>query len=230
MANYKKFDWKKIERLYRAGLLSISEIAREAGTVPSNIRHRAKKEGWKRDLTQEVRNSARTMFVENLAKKAMGLGLGDDLKSMADEQIVQEAARTQVEVVRQHQKTLHQGHSLVMRMLEELDVSTSHHGDLTKLIAETVAPLRQEALRRAISLGSRATVMRDLATAARTWVTLERQAFNIVEEKGGSQEGREIDKMSAEELRAEILKDAKKIGLDLTEEDIDKQVSNGKMH
>jgi hypothetical protein len=36
---------------------------------------------------------------------------------------------------------------------------------------------------KAVSLSTRAAVMRDLATAVRTWVGLERQAFSIIVEK-----------------------------------------------
>ena len=35
------------------------------------------------------------------------------------------------------------------------------------------------AMLRAVGLGGRATVMRDLSTAAKNWIALERQAFSI---------------------------------------------------
>jgi hypothetical protein len=67
-------------------------------------------------------------------------------------------------------------------------------------------------------LPQRATVMRDLATAARLWVTLERQAFSIADDREKDNKDRaKLDEMTAEQLRAEIKEDAKKIGLDLTE-------------
>lgn len=222
-------DWVKVERLYRAGLLSISEISNECGLPTSTISSRARRDGWKRDLTQGVRQLTRTKLIENLAKVYQE---GEEkIKGLQDEQIIQEAARTQVEVVRQHQKTLQNGHALTVRMLDELDATTAYKGELQKLISSTVAPARQEALRRAVSLGSRATIMRDLATAARLWVTLERQAFNIVDDRDKTTNDRKLDEMSAEELRKEILDDAKKMGLDLSPKDLDEHVkANGKMH
>lgn len=223
MAPYKKnVDWKKIERLYRAGLLSIGEIARECGTVEGNIRHRAKKEGWKRDLTQQVRNLTRTKFVEHLAQKNGGLDeLFANEKSMEDEKIIEEAARTQIQVIREHQKAIGHGHRLTMRMLDELDATTAYAGELQKLITENISPKNQEAIRRAVGLNSRATVLRDLATAARTWVTLERQAFNIVDDRDkGDKKADDLNK-TAEELRQEIIKDAHQLGLELSNLGID---------
>lgn len=213
-----RIDWKKGERLYRQGLLSNIEIARQIGAkTEASVRSRAKAEGWQRDLTDAMRQKARVKMVENLASYGSP---EKALTGMHDEQITEEAARTQVHVVREHQKTLRNGHELTVRMLNELDATTAYMGELQQLITSTIAPMRQEALRRAISLGARSTVMRDLAQAARIWVQMERQAFNIVDETKNP-EVKDLDNKSAEELRAEIMDDAKKMGLNLNELDVD---------
>jgi AcrR family transcriptional regulator len=238
----KSIDYNRIERLYRAGLLSVNQIAKECSVAEANIRYHAKKKGWKRDLSAAVRQATRTKMVENLAKishkdmskagilAADGMTLNDRLELVADEQIIEQAAKTQIEVVRTHQATLGQGHSLTIRMLSELDATTAFKEELQQLISSTVAPSRQEALRRAISLGTRATIMRDLATAARLWVTLERQAFNIVDDTKDNNEQRRIDESkTAEDLRREILDDAKKLGLQLSADDLGISKANGKV-
>lgn len=231
-------DWKRIERLYRAGVLSVSEIGRETNTPEANIRYHAKKNGWKRDLTDEVRKTARTKLIENLATVSNPSAFMEGVQKATDEDIIEQAARTQVQVVREHQKTLGHGHSLTLRMLDELDATTAYRGELQELISSTVAPIRQEAMRRAISLSARATIMRDLATAARLWITLERQAFSIVDDRDTSKESRKLDEMTAEQLRQEILSDAQKMGLDLKPSDFARDVTgiapssknNGKVH
>ena len=98
------------------------------------------------------------------------------IQEATDEEIIEQASKTQVQVVRGHQKTLGDGHNLVMRMLSELDATTAHRGELEEMIKSTISPIRQKAALNAISLGGRAQVMRDLAIAAKTWVILERQA------------------------------------------------------
>lgn len=233
MANInKKVNWKKVEEQYRAGLLSLEEMAREHGIVSGTIRYRAKLKGWKRDLTQEMRQRTRTLMVENLAKISDGQGLSDHVESVNDDRIIEQAAKTQIEVVRGHQQTLGRGHQLTFRMLDELETTTAHAGELQNLITSTVAPIRQEALRRAVSLSSRADILQKLATAARSWIALERQAFNIADDRGKDEDQKKVDDMTAEELRQDILNTAKKIGLDMTEEDLNKGVAqaNGKVH
>jgi AcrR family transcriptional regulator len=212
-------DLNRVDRLYRAGLLSVREIARECNVPEPNIRYHAKTRGWKRDLTDEMRQRTKTKLVENLAKVFSGNEVVDKLKQVTDEEIIEEASKTQVEVVRQHQATLGSGHSLTMRMLNELDASTTHRGELEQMIRSEVAVERQTALFKAVSLPQRAAVMRDLATAARLWVTLERQAFNIADDRDKDSKDRKLDEMTAEQLRAEIQDDAKKLGLELTSQD-----------
>ena len=51
-------DWEKIEREYIAGQLTIRQIADENGVSDSQVRARAKKEGWRRDLSAVI--AART--------------------------------------------------------------------------------------------------------------------------------------------------------------------------
>jgi hypothetical protein len=223
----KRVDWNRVERQFRAGLLSISEIARENGLPEANIRYHAKRLGWKRDLTDEMRSRTRTKMVENLAKVFDTGEAVDKLKQVQDEEIIEQASRTQVHVVREHQKTLGHGHGLTMRMLDELDATTTRRGELESMIKSDVAPIRQRALMNAVSLGARATIMRDLATAARLWVTLERQAFSIADDrdKAADNSQRKIDEMTAEQLRAEIVSDAKKMGLDLNPQDFDQGIA-----
>jgi hypothetical protein len=212
-------DWAKVERQYRAGLLSVCEIARQNNTIESTIRMRAQREGWKRDLTDEMRQTTRNKLVENLANVYSGKDVADSIKSASDEEIIEQASRTQVQVVRSHQGTLSAGHNLVMRMLGELDATTTHTGELVEMIKSNIAPSRQAALQKIASLPGRAQIMRDLAIAAKTWVILERQAFNIADDRDKGQEQRKLDEMTAEQLRTEIMADAKKLGLELTSND-----------
>lgn len=62
-----KPDWERIGAEYRAGVKSIREIARAHGISETAIRKRAKKEGWKRDLTNEVRQRSKQSLTERTA-------------------------------------------------------------------------------------------------------------------------------------------------------------------
>ena len=62
------------------------------------------------------------------------------------------------------------GHNLIFRLLDELDASTTHIGRLEEMIeAHEEDPRRQAAMLKAVSLSSRAGVVKALATAFKTW-------------------------------------------------------------
>lgn len=56
-------DWEAIEREYRAGSLSVREIARTHEITHRAILKRAESEGWERDLTEKVQKAVRHRMV-----------------------------------------------------------------------------------------------------------------------------------------------------------------------
>ncbi len=59
----KQIDWETIEREYRAGMLSIREVARRHSVDHSYLLRLAKKRGWTRDLTEKVKRAVTTKLV-----------------------------------------------------------------------------------------------------------------------------------------------------------------------
>ncbi len=55
MARRSDIDWEHVERLYRAGQLTIKQIAEACKVSDSQIRARAKRHGWTRDLSDAIR-------------------------------------------------------------------------------------------------------------------------------------------------------------------------------
>ncbi len=51
-------DWEAIESAYRAGLMSIREIASQHGITHGAINKRAKRDGWERDLKAKIKAKA----------------------------------------------------------------------------------------------------------------------------------------------------------------------------
>jgi hypothetical protein len=54
MGRRSNIDWEQVERLYIAGQLTIRQIAVESGVSDSQVRAKAKKHGWQRDLSAEI--------------------------------------------------------------------------------------------------------------------------------------------------------------------------------
>jgi hypothetical protein len=181
MAERKVIDWEMIEREYRAGQLYIRQIARQADVSEAAIRKRAKERGWDRDLSDQVRAGVRSRLVRT------------DVRTVDTKEAVEVAVRRGVEVVRQHQSSLGRATRLALRLLDELDESTSQRADIDAAIeAETAGDkttARRTMMHRAVSLPSRASVMRDLSTAMARLLPLERQAFNLDAGDGNRERG-----------------------------------------
>lgn len=195
-------DWERIEAEYRAGSLSVREIARQAGVSDTAIRKRARAEGWERDLTEKVRQSTGAKLVRDLGSRD-----GSQRERVSDREAIDSAATRQVEVVRQHRHAIGRGRDLTVRLLDELGASTAHVGEMeAEIIAETgddKSGTRRAAMLRAVSLPGRAAVMRDLATAARNWISLERIAFGLVDEVADEPVSVRIVRFSEEQTNAE---------------------------
>lgn len=80
MARRSDIDWEAVERDYRAGQLTLSEIAKKHGISDSQLRVKAKKLGWTRDLTAAIEQRTKekiskidvSAIVEQSAKESAG--------------------------------------------------------------------------------------------------------------------------------------------------------------
>lgn len=148
----KPVDWAEIERDYRAGTMSIRELAAWYGISDTAIRKRAKKDGWERANPKP--GSRREPLREPEPEKVY-VGTILTPENTTPEAIVG------------------RGRNLVMRMLDELDVTTCRLGEMESLIGSAFddgdsGQQRQAALA-AVSLKGRSEVLKALATAAKTF-------------------------------------------------------------
>lgn len=147
MAKHKTPEqWSRIEFEYLSAEDSIREIADRHEISEAAIRKRAKSQGWERP---EVKvRKLRTPSMPHWGSRPVGL-VTADAATLAD-----------------------RGRGLIGRMLDELDATTSHIGELEEAICDATADdqssRRQDAMLGAISLGSRAKTLKELATAFKT--------------------------------------------------------------
>ncbi|MDP2876748.1 MAG: hypothetical protein Q8O00_11230 [Holophaga sp.] len=64
---YDNATWEQIREEYRAGALSVRDIAKAFGPTEAAIRLRAKKDGWERDLSDQVRAATRAKLDRSVA-------------------------------------------------------------------------------------------------------------------------------------------------------------------
>lgn len=169
-----KTDWEAIERAYRAGGLSIREIAKANGVSDTAIRKKATACGWERDLTARVNEKARIALVRDGVRTA---------NPQTEQEIVDDAASQVVAVVRSHRKRITLQTGLIDLLAEQLVSVAGKREDIEEAIFDETAldkdGRRRQAMMRAVSLPTHASTAVNLANALKTLIGLERQAFNI---------------------------------------------------
>jgi hypothetical protein len=139
-------DWDRIELEYLAGEDSIREIADRHEISEGAIRKRAKAEKWVRAVRR-----VRTARTSPLARSETP----EERPPAPDASVIAD-----------------RGRGLVARMLDELDATTTHIGELEDIIEDVTSNdrdgKRRDGMLSAISLNGRAKTLKELATAFKT--------------------------------------------------------------
>lgn len=170
-------DWEAIHAEYRAGQLSNVLLGKKHGVSEGAIRKRAKAEGWQKDLAGAVRERVREKLVREEVREP----------NVRDEVIVETAASTGAEVVRRHRRDIAKGHGLVNILFQQLEAAATNREEIEDAIFEETKgddnTQRRTRMLKAVSLSTHAGVLRDLSTALKNFIPLERQAFNLDEQE-----------------------------------------------
>ncbi|WP_367256505.1 hypothetical protein [Pseudomonas sp. stari2] len=124
-----KPDWEAIERAYRAGSLSIRAIGELHGANHATILKRAKKHGWERDLTEQVR-AATKQKVTTAVTRADGKS-----PLVTEAEIVDEASDQAVALVLSHRSSWARWHDIANKLsafLSEAEIDDKNHGDFAR--------------------------------------------------------------------------------------------------
>lgn len=176
-------DWEKIEADYRAGILSLREIAEaHPGVNHVAITRRAKREGWSRDLSAKIRAKADALVTDHAVT-----GDVTAQRHVSEREIIDANAQAIVSVRLSHRKDIQRSRRIAMALLEELEQQAG--GEQVAMLEQLGELLRSEddkgqdklndLYHKVISLPGRAKTMKDLGESLRVLVTLERQAFGL---------------------------------------------------
>ena len=111
----RSIDWEAVERDYRAGTLSVRAISSGHGITEGAIRKRARRDGWQRDLSSEVRRAVRTKLVRTTIER---------VPANADAaQIVEAAAERDVTIILAHRQDIAKHRALARQLLAELETT-----------------------------------------------------------------------------------------------------------
>jgi hypothetical protein len=174
----KNIDWERIEKEYRLGQKTLRTIAEEFGVSHVAIVKRAKKEQWVQDKSKEVREKTKAGLLgyqEGVTKKVTNPTRED----------IEVAVQTNIQVITSHRKSIQHGRKVVDLLSRQLESAAEDREDLERQIVEETETegkadgKRRTTLLKAIALPAHAGVVRDLSTALKNLVAMERQAFNI---------------------------------------------------
>lgn len=197
-------DWDRIEPHWRAGILSVLQIAADYEKATGRkISHTAINKHFKalqipRNLAEKVRDKAKAIVSAAAVSEQVSAET-----TARDAEIINANAQLQADVVLSHRRDIKRGRSLTVKLLEELEQQCDNPDLLEKLgdiiigppitgdepadrAAERDRRKLEEAFNKAISLGGRTSTMKQLADSLKVLVALEREAYGIDgEEKQG---------------------------------------------
>ena len=145
-------DWEKIEADYRAGVLSLREIAAaNPGVSHQAIAKRAKASNWDRDISAKIQARA-----DSLVDKALVDSAVDSKKVATERQIVDANARAIADVRLAHRKDIARAKGIANSLLDELEDGAQ-----------------------AYELEARVKMSKTLTETLRIAIDMERQAFGM---------------------------------------------------
>lgn len=179
---FKRPDWEAIESAYRAGVMSIREIASQYEITHQAISKRAKKEGWERDLKAKVKARA-----ENLVAKREVATLVAAEKAISERQLIEANAEVIANVRMVHRGDIRRARELTNSLFDELSAECADVPALSKLGELMFNPddngrdKLNEIYNSIISLPERVKSAKALSETLKNLIGLERQAYGLDE-------------------------------------------------
>ena len=204
-AKKQRADWEAVERDYRAGKLTLREIATKHGCTNGRICQVAKEKGWTRgDLKQVIQKATQAALIE----QHIGAEVSRAKQGLTETVAAEVELNTQI--IQRHRVRVGRAVDVAVRMLEELDTTTLRADELQSLFEKVTEDVTGPALQAAqqkfrdlMKLHSRIGSVQKLMLALKDAQVLEAQAYgNLYEAKKG--ESGELELLSDDEMQARI--------------------------
>ncbi|CAI1231336.1 hypothetical protein [Serratia ficaria] len=175
-----KPDWEAIESAYRAGLMSVREIASQHGISHTAINKQAKKEGWERDLKAKIKAKADTLVSRREVSKQVSTE-----KAVSERQLIEATAEVIANVRMEHRGDIRKARAITNALFDELGAECADIAALEKLGELMADPddngrdKLNEIYRAVIGMPERVKAVKALSDALKNLIGLERQAYDI---------------------------------------------------
>lgn len=178
----KPADWEAIESAYRAGLMSLREIASQHNISEGAIRKRAKRDDWSRDLSAKIKERAEDLVRKEEVRKQVRT------ETTLTERVLIEASAEVIASVRmEHRGDIRRAREITNALFDELGAECADIESLRKLGELMLDPDENgrdrlnEIYQSIIALPERVKAVKALSDALKNLISLERQAYNLDE-------------------------------------------------
>lgn len=175
-----KPDWEAIETAYRAGVMSLREIAAQHGISEGAIRKRAKRDDWSRDLAAKVKERA-----DDLVRKAEVRKQVRTETALSERVLIEATAEVVAAVRMEHRGDIRRAREITNALFDEIGAECADVASLRKLGELMLEPDENgrdklnEIYHSIISMPERVKAVKALSDALKNLIGLERQAYDI---------------------------------------------------
>ncbi len=151
-------DWELIETAYRAGGLSIRQIAAGYDITEAAIRQKAKKEGWNRDLEAKIKAKADDLVRKRELRKEVR-----SANKATERELVEATAEVAATIRMEHRADIRKARTILNGIFEQLGSGVTDAGE-------------------PIVFNDRVKSVKALSESLRSLIGLEREAYSIKED------------------------------------------------
>ena len=168
---------------YRAGVMSLREIASVASISEGAIRKRAKRDGWSRDLSAKVASRA-----DDLVRKSEVRSEVRSAQAISEKETVEASAQAIANAIISHRKDIARNRGLANKLLTELEAQVDSPEEFEKLGELMYSPddkgmdKLNDLYKKVTSLPSRIDSAKKLGETLKVLIALEREAYGVDKE------------------------------------------------
>ncbi|MBW5826544.1 hypothetical protein H0I68_15995 [Yersinia kristensenii] len=178
----KPADWEAIESAYRAGLMSLREIASQHNISEGAVRKRAKRDDWSRDLSAKIKERAEDLVRKEEVRKQVRTET-----TLTERVLIEASAEVIANVRMEHRGDIRRARDITNALFDELGAECADIESLRKLGELMLDPDENgrdrlnEVYQSVIALPERVKAVKALSDAMKNLISLERQAYNLDE-------------------------------------------------
>jgi hypothetical protein len=178
-------DWERIEAEYRAGVLSLREIAQPFKVSHVAIAKKAKTLGWERDLGAKIQAKAEALVNKRLVTSEVNAA-----RAVSEREIIEANAERIAQVRGEHRSDINRLRTLGLSLLGELEGQSAKLedlealGELLRSENEAGVDRLNDLYHKIISTPGRVDSAKKVAETLKHAIGLEREAYGLDPKKG----------------------------------------------